>query len=84
MKISLEEMSQAHLSSINLNDFDNFWSKNILEGELRSNSSYYIIAKSEDDIIGFAGIKFLLDEAHITNIVTKKDKRNLRSSALKC
>ncbi|MCI9366190.1 MAG: hypothetical protein HFJ54_06610 [Clostridia bacterium] len=44
------------------------------------NSSFYIIAKLNNDIIGFAGIKFLLDEAHITNIVTKKTKRNIRSS----
>lgn len=84
MKVSLEKMTLSHLNSINLNDFDDFWTQSILEGELKSNSSYYIIAKSENDIIGFAGIKFLLDEAHITNIVTKKDKRNLRCSALRC
>jgi len=84
MEISLEKMCKNHLNYITLNDFDDFWSKNILEEELVSDSSYYIIAKSSNDIIGFAGIKFLLDEAHITNIVTKKDKRNLRSAVLKC
>lgn len=84
MEISLEKMCLTHLNSINLNDFDDFWNQSILEGELKSDSSYYIIAKFENDIIGFAGIKFLLDEAHITNIITRKDRRNLRSSALKC
>lgn len=57
-----------------------FGLKPSLNGELMQNSSFYIIAKLNNDIIGFAGIKFLLDEAHITNIVTKKTKRNIRSS----
>ena len=77
MQITIEKMSLSHLAQINLADFDDFWSYNILKDELLSTSSYYIIAKCEDIITGFAGIKFLLDEAHITNIVTKKDMRNL-------
>ena len=77
MQITIEKMSLSHLGQINLADFDDFWSYNILKDELLSTSSYYIIAKCEDIITGFAGIKFLLDEAHITNIVTKKDMRNL-------
>ena len=72
------KMTSQDLDSINLEDFDDFWTYNILKEELLSDTSFYIIAKSENDIIGFAGIKFLLDEAHITNIVTKKDKRNMR------
>lgn len=76
MDIILEKMEISHLSAIDLEDFDDFWNENILKEELLSSSSYYIIAKSENDIIGFAGIKFLLDEAHITNIVTRTDKRN--------
>lgn len=77
MQITIEKMSLSHLDQINLADFDDFWSYNILKDELLSTFSYYIIAKCEDIITGFAGIKFLLDEAHITNIVTKKDMRNL-------
>lgn len=76
MDIFLEEMKLADLENIDLEKFDDFWNKNILREELLSPSSYYIIAKSDNDIIGFAGIKFLLDEAHITNIVTRIDKRN--------
>lgn len=76
MDIFLEKMELSDLDNINLENFDDFWNKNILKEELLSTSSYYIIAKSKNDIIGFAGIKFLLDEAHITNIVTRTDKRN--------
>lgn len=80
MEILLEEMKLDDLELISLKNFDNFWNKNILKEELLSDSSYYIIAKYENNIIGFAGIKFLLDEAHLTNIVTRIDKRNNRNS----
>lgn len=71
-------MTIQDLDLISLEDFDDFWSYNVLKEELLSDTSFYIMAKSENDIIGFAGIKFLLDEAHVTNIVTRKDKRNER------
>ena len=71
-------MTVQDLDLISLEDFDDFWSYNILKEELLSDTSFYIMAKSKNDIIGFAGIKFLLDEAHVTNIVTRKDKRNER------
>lgn len=74
------KMTVQDLDLMNLEDFDDFWTYNILREELLSESSFYIVAKDKNNIIGFAGIKFLLDEAHITNIVTKKDKRNIRYS----
>ena len=44
-------------------------------GILNPNSKY-IVAKLGKEIIGFAGIKIILDEADIMNIVTKKAFRN--------
>lgn len=81
MNISLDKMSLQDLEKISLQDFDDFWNENILKEELSSQSSHYIIAKSENGIIGFAGVKFLLDEAHITNIAVRKDMRKQRYSA---
>ena len=52
--------------------FDDFWNYNILKDELLAENSKYIIALSNNEIVGFAGIKILLDEADIMNIVTKK------------
>ena len=77
--MEITKMTVQDLDLINLEDFDDFWTYNILKEELLSDTSFYIMAKSKNDIIGFAGIKFLLDEAHITNIVTRKDKRNERN-----
>ena len=82
MDIQIELMSYEHLNLINLENFDDFWTINVLKQELLNLSSFYIIAKYGNDIIGFAGLNFLLDEAHITNIVVRNDKRNLRNSVL--
>jgi ribosomal-protein-alanine N-acetyltransferase len=58
-------------------EFDDFWNESTLENELSSNNSYYVVAKQNFEIVGFAGLKYVLDEADIMNIVTKKSKRNL-------
>ena len=67
----LEQIS-AHLTS----DFDDFWTYSILKEELTSQNSSYIVAKLDHQIVGFAGIKLMLDEANIMNIVVKKSYRN--------
>ena len=79
MNIKIEKMTKEHLDKIkeNLeNDFDEFWNENVLKNELENPASTYIVAKDEqNNIVGYAGIWQPIDEAHITNIVTKKDKR---------
>ncbi len=79
MNIEIEKMNKNHLEEIKENletDFDNFWNYNILKEELSSDNSKYIVAISKGEVIGFAGIKFALDQADIMNIVTRKDCRN--------
>lgn len=75
MNILIEKMSKPDLDFINLNEFDEFWNMNMLIEELDSNSSFYVIAKYDNTIVGFAGINIILDEAHIANIVVKKNMR---------
>lgn len=78
--IDIEEMSLNDLEKIKdilISDFDDFWNFNILKEELESPNSKYIIAKTNDgEIIGFTGIKVLVDNADIMNIVVKKSWRN--------
>lgn len=64
------------ISNILTSDFNDFWSYNIFKEELLNNNSYYFKAIQNDEILGFAGIWVCIDEAHITNIVTKKNYRN--------
>ena len=71
----ISEMNLQDLEDIKdclLTDFDDFWNYNILSNELNSSNSIYLVAKINDEIIGFAGITLILDEAEINNIVIKK------------
>ena len=79
-EIQIKEMSLFDLENIKdilISDFDDFWNYNILKEELESPNSKYITAKTNDgEIIGFAGIKIIIDNADIMNIVVKKSWRN--------
>lgn len=78
--ILINKMTNEDLEKIKDNlfkDFDNFWDYEILKEELNYRTSKYIVAKKSNNIIvGFAGIKIILDEAEIMNIVTKKEERH--------
>lgn len=80
MDFKIDKMSIEDLKSIKdilYSNFDNFWSYDVLEDELESDTSYVIVAKnSENIIVGFAGLKVIVDEANIMNIVVKKDFRH--------
>lgn len=60
-----------------ISEFDDFWTIQTFEEELKSDNSYYLVAKIDEEIVGFCGIKIIFDEADIMNVVTKKNKRNL-------
>ena len=82
MNIKIDRMNLDDLKSIKdilSLEFDDFWNYNILKDELESKNSKYIVVKdieSNDEIVGFAGIKIFIDEADIMNIVVKKSYRN--------
>lgn len=80
--LELHVMTISDLDSISdilESKFDDFWNYNVLKEELQSDNSKYIVAKNSitGKILGFAGIKIILDDAEIMNIVTRKDFRNL-------
>jgi len=78
MNIEIKKMTKEHLQQIQdilQQQFDKFWNANVLEKELDNPLSEYIVAICEDEVVGYAGIWQAIDEGHITNIVTKKDKR---------
>ena len=76
--IIISKMTMLDLESINdclFSDFDDFWSINTLKSELQNPNSEYIVAKINNNIVGFAGIWKAVDDVHITNIVTAKKYR---------
>ena len=77
-KITKMELSDLEaISNIISTDFDDFWNIDNLKSEITNPNSVCITAKIfENEIIGFASVWFGYKEAHITNIVTKKNCRN--------
>ena len=78
-KIEISTMMLNDLKQIKKNlqtDFDGFWNFEIFKEELANNNSMYLVLRYENEIVSFGGVKIILDEADIMNIVTKKDKRN--------
>ena len=77
--INILEMKLSDLEEIKdilTTEFDDFWNYEILKNELENSTSKYFVAKNENyEIVGFAGLKIILDEADIMNIVTKKNFR---------
>jgi ribosomal-protein-alanine N-acetyltransferase len=80
MDLKIEKMTLKDLESIKdilISDFDDFWNYDVLKEELECENSYFVIAKSlNNEIVGFACSKNILDEADIMNIVVKKSLRH--------
>lgn len=76
--MEIHEMTLEDLELIKdtlYSEYDNFWSYNILKNELLNDKTTYIVAKENNQIVGFAGIMTCLDEATLNNIVVKKTCR---------
>ena len=59
-------------------NFNDFWTYEIFKEELANNTNSYLVLKYNDEIVCYGGLKFILDEAELMNIVTKKDMRRKR------
>lgn len=83
LAIEVSKMYPQDLESIHhtlLKNFDDFWNYEIFKSELANTNSSYLVAREKKgdhfEIVGFAGIKKILDEANLMNIVVRKDKRH--------
>ena len=78
-KMEMHTMMLSDLTEIKnilQTDFDDFWNFEIFKEELVNNNSSYLVLRYDDEIVCFGGIKIILNEANIMNIVTKKNERN--------
>ena len=73
--ISIETMQTSDLDHLDISKFDDFWNIDILKDELKSQNSEFVCAKIENKVVGFAGIKIVLDTADIMNIAVREDYR---------
>jgi ribosomal-protein-alanine acetyltransferase len=71
--MTLEDFYQ--IEPVFITEFDDFWKPENLKSELENLNSKYIVAKENGLVVGFAGLWFSVDDAHITNIVVRKSYR---------
>lgn len=86
--INISNMSKLDLENISdklISDFDDFWTVSTLENELENSRSKYLVAKLNNQIVGFGGIWKAVDDIHITNIVVNKNfrRKSVGSTILK-
>ncbi|MBP1997713.1 ribosomal protein S18-alanine N-acetyltransferase [Peptostreptococcus canis] len=79
MKITYRRMKLddiANVYKVELSCFSEPWSMAALKDEIKNQLSRYIVAEDENENIhGYIGAWFIIDEAHITNVAVHKNSR---------
>ena len=77
--IHILEMTTEHIKEVHKIEEDCFsipWSEKSFYDELTKNKmAIYIVAKEDDEIVGYGGMWHVINEGHITNIAVKKQHR---------
>lgn len=79
VNVNISPMTISDLDEIKdilSSEFDDFWKYEIFKEELANNNSKYLVLRYNNEIISFGGIKIIIDEANLMDIVTKKNMRN--------
>jgi len=79
--VRIDKMSKAdvpRVMEIELASFTSPWHESAYLSEINNRSAYYIVARLEDKIVGYAGMWVIMDEAHITTIAVAPECRGMR------
>ncbi|WP_333859451.1 ribosomal protein S18-alanine N-acetyltransferase [Clostridium sp.] len=84
--IEISSLKTEHIDTILLIDtlcFPVPWSRESFKREIEGNTlARYVIAKSSETIVGYAGMWLILDEAHITTIAVHPKYRRIGAGNL--
>lgn len=72
---AMDETSLEEVVEINNMSLTTPWSFESLRNELYNKFCKYIVVKTDNEVIGYAGLWLIIDEAHITNIAVHPDFR---------
>lgn len=70
----IEPMRRRHLKAVLVIEqqvYPRPWTIGVFQGELegvRSGERHYLVARADGELVGYAGMLYALDEAHVTNI----------------
>ena len=75
----IEKMTSVHLDDVYIIETECFshpWSKQSLEEELNNETSLFLVAKEENEVIGYIGMSIVIDEGYIFNVAVRESYRN--------
>lgn len=80
MTLTIERMEQAHLPEVMRIEravFQPGWSEQAFLQDLRNPAALYLVVRWHGQIVGYAGMWMVVDEAHITNVAILPEYRGL-------
>lgn len=72
-------MTSGHLDDVYIIETECFshpWSRQSLEEELDNETSIFLVAKEENEVIGYIGMSIVIDEGYIFNVAVRESYRN--------
>ncbi|WP_294909492.1 ribosomal protein S18-alanine N-acetyltransferase [uncultured Ruminococcus sp.] len=75
----IEKMTSGHLDDVYIIETECFshpWSKQSLEEEMNNETSLFLVAKEENEVIGYIGMSIVIDEGYIFNVAVRENHRN--------
>jgi ribosomal-protein-alanine N-acetyltransferase len=79
--VIIEPLRRRHLAdilAIEQVSYPKPWSRGVFQSELqlaRGSDRYYIVARSGATVVGYAGLMFVVGDAHVTNIAVAADRQ---------
>ena len=76
----IEKMTLGHLDDVYIIETECFshpWSRQSLEDELNNETSLFLVAKEENEVIGYIGMSIVIDEGYIFNVAVRESYRNM-------
>ena len=75
----IEKMTSGQLDDVYIIETECFshpWSKQSIEEELNNETSLFLVAKEENEVIGYIGMSIVIDEGYIFNVAVRENHRN--------
>lgn len=75
----IEKMTSGQIEDVYIIETECFshpWSKQSLEEELNNETSLFLVAKEENEVIGYIGMNIVIDEGYIFNVAVREKYRN--------
>lgn len=77
--MKIEKMTSGQLDDVYIIETECFshpWSKQSLEEEMNNETSLFLVAKEENEVIGYIGMSIVIDEGYIFNVAVRESYRN--------